>query len=84
MAEGIRLNVTLDPVYAEKLRLLAEQAHVQEGTLARSLLASAIDDADLDARSMVELLDGIDGAFERAQLGSLQARAGKTILLGDL
>jgi hypothetical protein len=84
VAKTIRLNVTLDPVYAEKLRLLAEQAHVQEGTLARSLLSSAIDDADLDARSMVELLDGIDGAFERAQLGSRQARAGKTIPLRDL
>jgi hypothetical protein len=84
VAESIRLNVTLDPVYAEKLRLLAEQAHVQEGTLARSLLSSAIDDADLDARSMVELLDGIDGAFERAQLGSRQARADKTIALRDL
>lgn len=84
MAEGIRVNVTLDPVYAEKLRLLAEQAHVQEGTLARSLLSSAIDDAGLDGRTMVQVLDGIDGAFERAQLGSQQARAGKTIPLADL
>ena len=84
MAEGVRVNVTLDPVYAEKLRLLAEQAHVQEGTLARSLLSSAIDDANLDGRTMTELLDGIDGAFERAQLGLEQARAGNTIPLDEL
>ncbi len=82
--ERSRLNVTLDPIYAEKLRMLAERAHVQEGTLARSLLSSAIDDADLDARTMTEVLDSIDGAFERAQLGSRQACEGKTIPLDDL
>jgi hypothetical protein len=84
MAEGVRVNVTLDPAYAEKLRLLAEQAHVQEGTLARSLLSAAIDEADLDSRTMTELLDSIDGAFESAQLGSRQGREGKTIPLEDL
>ncbi len=84
VAEGVRVNVTLDPVYAERLRLLAEQAHVQEGTLARSLLSAAIDEADLDARTMTELLDSIEGAFERAQLGSRAGREGKTIPLEEL
>jgi hypothetical protein len=78
------LNVTLGPVYAEKLRLLAEQAHVQEGTLARSLLSSAIDEAVLDGRAMTALLESIEGAFDAAQLGSRQAREGKTIPLTDL
>ena len=40
-----RLNVTLDAERAAKLARLAERMHVQEGTLARSLLASALDDA---------------------------------------
>lgn len=79
-----RLNVTLDPERATKLALLAERTHTQEGTLARSLLSQAIDEADVDARHVVELLDGIPGAFERAQLGLAQARAGKTIAVDDL
>ena len=83
-AASARLNVTLDAEYAEKLRLLAEQAHVQEGTLARSLLSRALDEAEVDARHIAELLDGIEGAFERAQLGLEQARSGKTVPLDEL
>jgi hypothetical protein len=79
-----RLNVTLDPEYAVKLARLAERTHTQEGTLARSLLSHAIDEADVDARHMVELLDGAPGAYERAQLGLGQARSGQTISLDDL
>jgi hypothetical protein len=79
-----RLNVTLDPERAAKLALLAARTHTQEGTLARSLLSQAIDEADVDARHVVELLDGIPGAFERAQLGLEQARAGNTIAADDL
>jgi hypothetical protein len=79
-----RLNVTLDPESAEKLALLAERTRTQEGTLARSLLAHAIHDADVDARHVVELLDGIPGAFERAELGLEQARSGQTIPVDEL
>ena len=85
MAQGqTRINVTLEPEYAEKLAVLAERAHTQEGTLARSLLSQAIDEADVDARSIVEILDGIPGAFERAKLGIEEIRAGKGIPLEDL
>lgn len=79
-----RVNVTLDEPYAEKLRRLAERTHVNEGTLARSLLQTALDEADPDPRSVTALLDGIDGAFERAQLGLEQARAGLGTPLEDL
>ena len=82
--ESARLNVTLDAEYAEKLRLLAEQAHVQEGTLARSLLSRALDETDVDARNIAELLDGIEGAFERAQLGLDQAHSGRTVPLDEI
>jgi hypothetical protein len=44
----------------------------------------ALDDADPAARNVVELLDGIPGAYERAQLGLEQARAGETVSLDDL
>jgi hypothetical protein len=79
-----RLNVTLGPEHAARLRRLAERTHVQEGTLARSLLSMAIEDADPDPRDAVALLDGIPGAYEQAQLGLKQARDGRTISLKEL
>ena len=79
-----RLNVTLDPERAEKLAKLAERTHVQEGTLARSLLSQALDEAEPDPAHVVELLDGIPGAFERARAGLDEAKAGRTVALDNL
>jgi len=79
-----RLNVTLDDQYAEKLLRLAERTHVQPGTVARSLLSQALDEADPDARNVAVLLDGIPGAYDRAQLGLRQAKAGETVPLHEL
>jgi len=79
-----RLNVTLDHAYAAKLAKLAERTHVNEGTLARSLLSQALDEADPDPRHAAALLDGLPGAFERAQRGLEDAKAGRTIDLDDL
>jgi hypothetical protein len=79
-----RLNITLDDEQAEKLTRLAERMHVQPGTIARSLLANAIDEADPAARNVVDLLDGIPGAYERAQLGLRQAKTGETVGLDEL
>ncbi len=81
---SIRLNVTLDREHAAKLSMLAERTHVQEGTLARTLLSSALDEADPDPRTITALLDGIPGAFEEAQLGLKQGREGKTVRLDAL
>jgi predicted transcriptional regulator len=74
-----RLNVTLDDEYAAKLTRLAERTHVQEGTLARSLLSQAIDEANL-----VLLRAGISGAFDRATLGRGQAESGQAVPLDEL
>jgi hypothetical protein len=79
-----RVNVTLDDGYALKLRRLAERTHTSEGTLARSLLQTAIDEADPDARTVTALLDGIGGAYERAELGRSQGKAGLGIPLEEL
>jgi hypothetical protein len=79
-----RLNVTLDPAYAAKLAKLAERTHVNEGTLARSLLSQALDEADPDPRQVTALLDGLPGALERARQGLDDARAGRTVSLDDL
>lgn len=81
---GHRLNVTLDAERSAKLARLADRTHVQEGTLARSLLASALDEADPDARHVGELLDGIPGAHERALVGLTQAKAHHTVALDEL
>jgi hypothetical protein len=80
----VRLNVTLDAEHAAKLERLARRTHTQEGTLARSLLAHAIDEADPDARHVGDLLDRIPGAFERAEEGRAQAEAGDTFPLDEL
>ncbi|HET6507463.1 MAG TPA: hypothetical protein VFG42_11805 [Baekduia sp.] len=79
-----RLNITLDDDQAEKLARLAERMHMQPGSLARSLLSTAIDEADPDARNVVAVLDSIDGAWDRIQLGAAQARSGQTIPLDAL
>jgi len=79
-----RINVTLDDEHAEKLATLAARHHVQEGTLARSLLSIALDDADPEAQRITEILDSIPGAWERTQEGLEQARRGETIPLSDL
>lgn len=79
-----RLNITLDEERAAKLAQLAARIHVNEGTLARSLLSSAIDDSDPDVGTVVRVLDGIDGAWERVQIARDQAASGDTVDLNDL
>lgn len=54
------------------------------GTLARSLLSTALDEVDPDPASIVEILDAIPGAFERARRGLGEARAGRGIPLDEL
>jgi hypothetical protein len=79
-----RLNVTLDTVRATKLARIAERTHINEGSLARSLLSQALDELDADPQNVVALLDGIPGAIGRARLGLKQAKAGRTIDLDEL
>lgn len=79
-----RLNITLDEASAQKLSTMAQRMHVNEGTLARSLLATALDEADPDAANLIDLLDGIPRAWADAQEGWRQAQAGETIPLDQL
>jgi predicted transcriptional regulator len=83
-APAKRINVTLDPDHAHKLTRLAERTHIQEGTLARSLLSTALDDADPDAARITEVLDAIPGAWERTQEGLAQAARGEGTPLDEL
>jgi hypothetical protein len=51
---------------------------------AADLLQVLSNTRDLDAETATRILDGIPGAFERAQLGLQEAREGKTTSLEDL
>jgi hypothetical protein len=79
-----RINVTLDEEHAGKLARLADRTHIQEGTLARSLLSIALDDADPDAARITEILDAIPGAWQRTQEGFAQAARGEGTPLDEL
>lgn len=85
MADPARhIDLSLEPDYARKLQELAERTHIGERQLAISLLSGALDDADRNAERITEILDGIPGAWERAQESIQQARHGETIPLSEL
>jgi hypothetical protein len=79
-----RVNVLLGEEHAAKLYGIADRTHVNAGTLARSLLSSALDQADPDATTITALLDAVPGAFERAQQGLEDVSADRVIALDDL
>lgn len=78
-----RLNVSLDEQHAEKLSRLADRARVADGTLARSLLSAAIDDADPDSRSITEILEGIPGLRERLAQAEADVETGNVTELEE-
>jgi hypothetical protein len=79
-----RVNIVLDEERAIKLRRLADRTHTNPGTIARSLLSTALDDADPDPRTITDILDRIPGAWEDAVAGSEEIRTGQGIPLEDL
>jgi len=79
-----RLNVLLDDEHAAKLYRLADRTYINAGTLARSLLSTALDQADPDAATVTALLEAIPGAYERAQQGLDDAQGGRVVRLEDL
>jgi hypothetical protein len=79
-----RLNVASGAASAAKLARLAEQTHVDKGTLTQSLLSQPLDNADPDPSYAATLLDALNGAFERARLGLEDAKEGRTTNLNDL
>ena len=84
MAPSNRVNIVLDDTRALKLRRLAERTSTNPGTIARSLLSTALDEADPDPRTITDVLDGIDGAWEDALAGRAEVRSGMGISLDDL
>ena len=77
--------MTLEPEYAEKLAVLAERAHARKERSERSLtLGTRSIEADIEARSIVEIRRRAIARVQRAELGIEEIRAGKGILLEDL
>jgi hypothetical protein len=79
-----RFNVVLDAEHAAKLYSLAGRTYVNPGTIARSLLSTALDQAAPDPASVTALLDAIPGAHESALEGRRTLRAGRVVRLEDL
>jgi hypothetical protein len=79
-----RFNVLLDYEHAAKLHRLADRTYVNAGTLARSLLSTALDQADPDPENVTALLDAIPGAYESAVEGRRAVQAGRVVRLEDL
>lgn len=78
------MNVVLDESRALKLRRLGERTHTSPGTIARSLLSTALDEADPDPRTITAALDGIDGAWEDAIAGLDEVRSGRGTPLDEI
>lgn len=79
-----RISVTLDEEHAQRLKRMAEQAYIPEGTLARALLSRAIDDAEIDGVTMAKILDGIPGIHERLAAARKEIQRGNVIPLDEL
>jgi hypothetical protein len=79
-----RFNVVLDAEHAAKLHSLADRTYVNPGTLARSLLSTALDQATPDPATVIALLDAIPGVYESALEGRRAVQAGRVVRLEDL
>jgi hypothetical protein len=79
-----RFNVVLDDEHASMLYSLADRTYVNPGTIARSLLSTALDQAAPDPETVAALLDAIPGAYESALEGRRALRAGRVVRLEDL
>ena len=63
---------------------MAREQYVQPGTIARSLLSTAIDQVDTEAATITAILDAIPGAWERTQEGLADVKANRVVPLDQL
>ncbi len=81
---GKRINVVLDDEHAARLKEMAARMYVQPGTIARSLLSTAIDQVDTEATTITAVLDAIPRAWERTQEGLTDVKTGRVVPLDHL
>lgn len=77
-------SVPLDVERAAQLSRLAARLESTRETVARSLLSRALDVAEPEGFNLLQVLDDIPGAYERAMLGRRQAVEGNTVALEDI
>ena len=82
--QGKRINVVLDDEHAARRSRMAARMYVQPGTIARSLLSTAIDQVDTEAATITAILDAIPGAWERTQEGLADVKANRVVPLDQL
>ena len=81
----IVLNVQLDDEHAAKFHAVAERFYVQPGTLARSLLSTALDQGESRCPPCQDRRLATPGAPEpTAREGLAEARAGRFLPLDEL
>lgn len=78
------ITVVLDEERAARLRRMADRSYSPVGTLARSLLSRAIDEAEMDGATMLEVLNGIPGARESTTRSREQFARGGVIPVDEL
>jgi hypothetical protein len=81
--EGTRFVGQLDGRDALRLRALAGRKRVSAETVVASLLSRGLDQAESEPSSVASLLDSIPGAFDRANQGMREIRAGVGIPLAE-
>jgi hypothetical protein len=79
-----RLTIDLDDDDGAELDRLAEGQRTDAEGFARGLLIELLRNQGHDSRTATEVLDGIPGAWERAQEGRAQINAGRGVSLQDL
>ena len=78
-----RLTIEIEDDDGAHLDRLAQGQRTDAEAFARSLPTQLLRAQRYDSRTATELLDGIPGAFEAAQLGREQGRRGETIPLAE-
>ncbi|MEX1141101.1 MAG: hypothetical protein WD399_06785 [Thermoleophilaceae bacterium] len=84
MSQARPLLVVLEDAHDARLTRLADGVAVDREELASALLATALDQAETDGGELTLVLDGVRGAWERAELGRRQGLAGATKSLDEL
>lgn len=79
-----RLTIDIEDDDGAELDRLAQGQRTDAEVFARSLLTQFLRAQRYSSRTATELLDGIPGAFDAAQLGREQGRRGETIPLAEL
>jgi len=79
-----RLTIDLEDDDGAELDRLAEGQRTDAEGFARGLLIELLRNQRYDSRTATEVLDGIPGAWERAQEGRAQIAAGRGVSLQDL